>query len=113
MTVKNLLAKSAFPIILLGAAAVLSAQSVSSVEPVSNAPPMPPAEIPAPPVAPPAPPPEGMHLAPANVLKGTEAMLRPTPIICTAAIQDSCISTSAGVDIKLLARAKRMVRRQN
>jgi hypothetical protein len=116
MTVKALLAKSAFPIILLGAAAAISAQTAPPVEPAPAELPMPPAEIPSPPIAPSTPPPEGMHLAPANVLKGTEAMLRPTPIVyprCTAAIQDSCISTSAGVDVKLMARAKRMVRHHN
>lgn len=108
MIVKTLLAKSAFPIILLGAAAVISAQTAPPVEPVPAELPMPPAEVP--------PLPAGMHMAPANVLKGTEAMVRPTPIIyprCTAAIQDSCISTSAGVNIKLMARGKPIVRHRN
>jgi hypothetical protein len=108
MTVKTLLAKSAFPIILLGAAVAISAQTAPPVDPVPAELPMPPVEIP--------PLPDGMHMAPANVLKGTEAMVRPTPIIyprCTAAIQDSCISTSAGVNIKLMARGKPIVRHRN
>lgn len=108
MIVKTLLVKSAFPVILLGAAAAISAQTASPVEPVAAELPMPPTETPQMPV--------GMHLAPANVVKGTEAMLRPTPIIyprCTAAIQDSCISTPAGVDVKRWVRTKRMSGHRN
>ncbi len=116
MTVETLLAKSAFPIILLTTAAALAAQTAPPAPSVPTEIPMPPAEIPSPPAAPPMTPPEGMHMVPANVLKGTEAMIRPTPIVyprCSAVIQDSCMSVSARVGVKPMARPKRMVRRQN
>jgi len=116
MTVETLLAKSAFPIILLTTAAALAAQTTPPTPSVPTEIPMLPAEIPSPPTAPPMAPPEGMHMAPANVLKGTEATVRPTPIVyprCSAAIQDSCMSVSASVGVKPMARPKRMVRHHN
>ena len=116
MTVQTLLAKSAFPIILLTTAAALAAQNVPPTPSVPTEIPMPPAEIPSPPPAPPMMPPEGMHMVPANVVKGTEAMIRPTPIVyprCSAVIQDSCMSVAARVGVKPMARPKRMVRHHN
>ncbi len=88
MTVKNLLAQSAFPVILLGAAAAMADQATLPVKSVAT-----------------------------NQLIPT-ANSAPQPIIspvsnvdsrCVAAIREACISTSAGVDIKLLARAKRVM----
>ena len=88
MTVKNLLAQSAFPILLLGAAAAMADQAMPPVKSAATK----------------------RLISTVNSPKGS--IVSPTSnadLRCTAAIREACISTSAGMDIKLLARAKKIM----